>query len=442
MKSTRGDQIDASESKIGIRRLLAGGSWAVIEQAFFACGSFAIHVILARLLAARDYGLFAVGYAVLLFVRTIYESIVTEPMTVFGPGRFALMWARYLRVIFFKLYAPLMASFVAICLSVACILWWLGIPNVPALVGGLAIAAPCWLSFITVRRALYVVQRIQMSALLSGFYGIAVGLGLLGVSARMAMTPALGFVVIALASAVVGVTGLAALGVVAASGGTADDRLIQDVYEQHRKYGAWAFSAGLLRWLPENMSVVLLPITHGVDAVAAFRASLNFILPALQACSALRSYMTPTFVKQRLRGHLQTAIGGALRLAVVLGALYFVILLLSQEYLFDWVYGGRYAEGREMLWVLGLMVLPAAGVTVFTSGFQSLERPDLVFRAYAIATATGGLAIGVLTFAQGVFGSVLGTVLCQWLIFGAMAGKLFVLRTNDSGAITLNLRWQ
>ena len=434
MKQTGGDEINAGELKVSTRRLVADSSWAVVEQGLFACGSVATHLILARMLEPSGYGLFAVGYAVILFVRTIYEAIATEPMTVFGPGRFAVVWPDYLKVILFRVFFPLMAAFAAISALAGLALWSFGEPTLAAITASLAIATPSWLSFITVRRALYVVQRIRVASLLSAAYGTTVAIGLMLVSLRVTISPAIGFLVISAGSIGVGAAGLAVLGVGRPSGEMTDKKLVRDVFVRHRSYGGWSILAGLIRWIPENIGIVLLPITHGADAAAAFRAAYNFILPALQACSAFRAYLTPTFVKQRLGGQLGSAISTSLRLATVFGGLYVVVMLLTQEFFYDWVYAGRYVEARKMLWILGLMVWPAGGGAVATSGLQSLERPDLVFRAYVVAVACGGPLIVLLTLIHGIHGSVLATVVCQWLIFAALALKLGMLRQGERGA--------
>ena len=77
-----------SQQEIHLNSWLSKGAWSVMEQGFFAFSNFLLVLLLARWLDPQDYGWFTVSYSIFLFLATIHTSLFTEPMLVFGDGRF------------------------------------------------------------------------------------------------------------------------------------------------------------------------------------------------------------------------------------------------------------------------------------------------------------------------------------------------------------------
>src|SRR5439155_722855 len=73
----------------GLLRWVGRGSWAIADQGLFAGTNFLLNVMLARWLSPGEYGAFAVGLAAVFFVGTFHSALLTEPMLVFGPGKYA-----------------------------------------------------------------------------------------------------------------------------------------------------------------------------------------------------------------------------------------------------------------------------------------------------------------------------------------------------------------
>src|SRR5438477_212183 len=71
----------------GIMRLVGNGFWAIADQGFFAGSNFILNIVLARWLSPNEYGAFGVAFSIFLLVGTLHSSLVTEPMTVFAPGK-------------------------------------------------------------------------------------------------------------------------------------------------------------------------------------------------------------------------------------------------------------------------------------------------------------------------------------------------------------------
>ena len=60
------------------------GGLAILDQGIFAGSNFVISILLARWLSAEQYGMYAVAFAVFLFLLNFHQALILEPMLVFG----------------------------------------------------------------------------------------------------------------------------------------------------------------------------------------------------------------------------------------------------------------------------------------------------------------------------------------------------------------------
>ena len=75
---------------------LQKGSFAILDQGLFAGTNFLINIFLARWLEPAQYGAFATAYSIFLLLGTFHTAILTEPMLVFGSGKYSRRFHEYL----------------------------------------------------------------------------------------------------------------------------------------------------------------------------------------------------------------------------------------------------------------------------------------------------------------------------------------------------------
>jgi O-antigen/teichoic acid export membrane protein len=184
-----------------------------------------------------------------------------------------------------------------------------------------------------------------------------------------------------------------------------------EVLRRHWGYGRWAVLTSMLMWVPSNVFFLLLPIWNGLDASAALKALWNFILPILQVNSALAVLLVPMLVGARQTTSFESFVRRLIALFAVGSVAYWILLGLMHRQMIDWLYGGKYANYSDMLWLLGLVPV-ASGIVVVTSGaLRALEKPEQVFRAYALSTIVAlGVGVGLISI-WGVVGAVVATLL-------------------------------
>ena len=162
------------------KRWVGRGFWAIMDQGLFAVSNFGLNVLLARWLAPTDYGAFSVAYTIFLLLGTFHTAILTEPMLVFGPGKYKERLGAYLGVLLrgHWLFGALTGTLFA---AAGLALWRFGhSPLTPAILG-LAVAAPFILFQWLMRRACYVNLQPRLAASAGAIYMALMAAGVLGV---------------------------------------------------------------------------------------------------------------------------------------------------------------------------------------------------------------------------------------------------------------------
>lgn len=379
------------------------GFWAVTDQALFAGTNFLVSILLARWLEPAAYGAFSVAFAVFLLLGTLHTALWTEPMMVYGSGRFREAFVAYQQVLLGYHWRFGVLSAVAFLL-LGLGFWVYGEREVGLSFFGLALAAPTVLYLWLVRRGAYVLLEPRLAAFGGGLYlvlylGLAVLLLRFGLLNEASALWAMGLAALLAAEAIRLRLGR----------GRASEVNTAEVRALHWGYGRWALLAGLLSWVPGNIYFLLLPTTSGLETAGAFRALYNLVMPALHFNSALAGLYIPVFKRQspvKLAFYLRLAY----RLQIGSGLLYVLALLLSGPWLINALYHGKY--GLDGLFFLSLVIL-AEGITNVTNALlRVLELPRLVTATYFIMSV-GSLLVLPLTLALGPEGAALGVFMAK-----------------------------
>jgi len=414
----------ARRARALVGRWAGTGFWAIADQGLFAVSNFGLNVLLARWLAPIDYGAFSVAYTIFLLLGTFHTAVLTEPMLVFGPGKYSGRLTAYLSVLLRGHW--LFGAATGALFTVAGIGFLVlgDSPLTPALFG-LAIASPFVLFQWLMRRACYVNLQPRLAAIAGAIYMVVVGAGALALNYQQWLGPATALGLMAVASLVSALWLVKKLAIRGRH--EADHALVKDALETHWQYGRWAVGAAGLGWAAGNVPNLALPTRYGLEAVATLRAAFNFVMPVLQVFSALGSVMLPALVRARKAGTLRRTALAAWALYSVLALGYGLVLLPFVETLTAFAYGDNFQGLTPITMVLALLPLTAAATSVFGGALRALERPRAIFWAYlasAIVSISGGLAL-VLLF--GAVGAAISMVLAS-IVTAAVA--LVLLRRS------------
>ena len=411
--------------------LRAGSS--VLQQGMFAGAHFAVNVLLARWLTPAAYGAFALVYSLSLLLLLLYMALFFEPLLVFGPGRYAASFPRYIRV----LVRAHLLFFLPIGLGIVVVS-----PFIRHLYGreagtaflALTVVSPMLLLVWLCRASFYAQLKPHAGTVAGVLYFVVLlgGVYLLRYSGRLEPWTALGGM--GLGSLLVSIGCLFWLRTRQAPTERSGGLRFSDVVSEHWSYGKWAALTGLAMWVPANLYYAILPSKFGLAGTAELRALMNLMYPLLHTVTALVLLLIPVLVRQR-EGHgltqMKRTIEQLIALFVPVGLVYLLLLALFFRPLLQLLYAGQYHEvSRPVVICLGLLPVTSGIAGVLGAGIRALERPRLVFWAYLLSSATAIFAGIPLTLDRGVWGAALALVLGDIPVIAMLA--LFLIRTKSA----------
>jgi O-antigen/teichoic acid export membrane protein len=406
--------------------LITKGFWAVADQGLFAASNFFLSVTLARWLAPKDYGAFAVAFTIFLLLGSFHTALLSEPMLVFGQGRYRERHSEYLRVLLSGHWGLVVLGSLILGCSGA-VLWRSGWGALASALFGFALAGPAILLLWFMRRACYVSFQPQLAASGGLVYLVVMAGGLAALYHRGSVSTFPALAVMGFASLVAGLWLALRLGIAAPLTGT---ELTREALRDHWGYGRWSAATMPLLWISGDVFYVFLALWWGLEASAALKAMANLILPVQHMSTALAVLFVPILV--RARGELE--FGRLAHLSAVLlggGSLaYWGLLIVLHRPIMTVLYGGQYAGYVDVLWVLGAVLLGSAVVTALGAALRALERPDQVFKAYGWSSVVV-LTVGLWsTVTWGAMGAAVGLALssatraaAMWTYFRRSGGS-------------------
>jgi O-antigen/teichoic acid export membrane protein len=386
------------------------GSLAIADQGLFAGSNFLLNVLLARWLSPADYGAFALAYSVFWLFGVFHSAILTEPMLVFGPGKYRERFPEYLGILLRGHFA-LMLPGAALLAATAFLLGWLYSPAVERALLALALAGPFILLLWLLRRAFYVRLNPGWSAVGGVVYLAILLAGVLALRSAGRLSPATGFLAMAAASLITCLVLFALLRPKLAT----DSSTMRAVATDHWRYGKWSAATAGPGWFSSGVYFLVLPAWFGLEAAGALKALLNLATPAQHTVLALGGLLLPGLVRDRDRGGLR-AMSRTMKLSLAVflsgSACYLAVLCGFRLQIFHFLYGSKYtAYGFWPVLLVGLLPFGVGIGGVLGSALRAVERPDTVFWA-VVASSIVTLAVGVpLAAIFGVSGALAGLVL-------------------------------
>ncbi len=391
---------------------LAKGSVAVVDQTLFSGTNFLVNVLLARWFIPADYGAFAWAFSVLLLLGSFHTALLTEPMLVFGAGKYKEQYQLYLGLMLYGHFALTSAGAVMLFIVGGVIAHFYSTLLGHTLFGA-AFAAPAMLLLWLARRACYVKLRPAWSATGGLFYLILLLPGIHWLHNHGFLNPVTSLVAMAIVSLVI--SGFLLIVLQPRWSRPSGHFNLRTVVDSHWQYGRWSTAAVVVSWIPTNIYFIILPAFLGLGTVGALRAVLNIPMPALQTVAAFSLILLPTLSGERRRAGVM-GINSTIKLhftVLAIGALgYLTLMWAARSLVFPLLYGNKYSEyASTALFIACLLPLTEVATTTVANGLRALERPDFVFWCY-FASAIVAVLLGIpLATGYGVPGALLGQLL-------------------------------
>lgn len=404
------------------------GFWAVLDQGLFAASNFALNVLLARWLIPQDYGAFTVSYTIFLFLGSLHNGLFGEPLLIFGAKKYGDSFPAYLGIVL-RWHAAFGAAGALLLLLGGLGLGVAGSDGLPAMFVALSLAAPFILLLWLLRLACYARLRPRLAAAGGAVYAGLITAGAYALYRVGGLTGASALVLMGAASLLVAAWLALRLGVQLR--GTGEGGFASDVARDHLEYGRWSVPTRVFTYLPGNIFYLVLPLWGGLQAGAALRALMNAIMPVLQAYAALSTLLTSALSRARGTPKFAHSVRLALAFFVAGAGVYWAFLAVAHDWVVAVLYGGRYAGSADLLPLLGLLPVTAGALAVLGAAIKAQERPDLMFRAYAL-TALVALTLGVALVAYGGLTGAVAGLLLSSAVTTVVAFRYRLVENGDS----------
>ena len=381
---------------------------------------------MARWLAPEEYGAFAVALSIFYLLAGFHTAVITEPMMVFGAGKYREHFRKYLGVLLWGHWA--VSTFVALGLSGAA--WFFlrsGSPLGKAMLG-LAAASPFLLLLWLTRRACY--TNLQPAWAVAGsvvnLFVVLAGLFLLWPAGLLST-----------------LTGLILLG---AAAGTASLALtfiylrphvwdfseyptLAMVFQDHWSYGSWNLLGVIAYWASGQILMLLIPLFLGLATGAAVAAIWNLYRPVGLFMQSLGLVLMPTFSKWFNAG--MPLKRRAVFFAGLFGGvtfLYGIFLSVGAEDVLHMIYGAKYDKYKVLVEPFCLVIVASVISGIFNMTLK------VIGRVRRVALIWGFSSIFVLTI--GVFmivvSGILGAVIAYAGSYTLAAILAFVNLNNET----------
>ena len=283
-----------SDALTRLRRWGVKGGIAILDQGWFSGSNFVLNILMARWFSPIQYGAFAIGFSLYLFLSGFHNALILEPISVFGTSKYAGQLEKYLASQL-VLHFLLTGVFGLLLVLIGYVLSYLDLIGnlVFQVLIGVGLSFPFLQLIWLVRRIFYIMQRpfgsLQSTFVYSVFvfffayllywspernnmfwwFGIMGGASLMG-------------------SLSVSFQSRLSLHHLEAMKGW------KLYISEQWLFGRWIVLATILYSIGAQIQVFMSASILGLDAAGSFRAMQNFILPMFQILAAFSTLAMPS----------------------------------------------------------------------------------------------------------------------------------------------------
>lgn len=173
---------------------------------------------------------------------------------------------------------------------------------------------------------------------------------------------------------------------------------LRDLLKSHWNFGKWILAASIFSGAGGQMYVFVTAGMLGLAAAGALRAMSNFFLPMAQAITAIALLGISTLSIDYGRRDLKSMQVKGMFLTVSLTGMavfYEFVLWVGAAPLEQWLYGGKYAEYRWLISILGLIPIFMALTTGLSLVLRAIQKPESYF-IVSFATTVASILFGII----------------------------------------------
>lgn len=388
--------------------------FALLDQGLISGSNFALGILLARWLGAEEYGAYALAFAVFILLSLVYQSLLLEPMSVYGPSVYRDKLRGYTGTLIWIHIVIALATFLTMGAGALALAHSVHFGSLTSALIGAAIAAPCVLLFWLARRVYYLKLASSQAAVGAVLYSLLLFGTLALLRLQHTMSPMLAFVVMATAALVTSAYLL--LRFRPQLSWKASDPDLKQVTHENWEYGRWALVSSIFMWVPWNIFYSLVASFSSMADSGQLRALLNFALPMAQTFGAFSLLFLPHAARLNEEKGWPAVQQNAYRIMALFiagGLAYWTIVYLFHAQLVDLLYAGQYTGIEHLIPAIGIASLLWGAAQGPAIALRARKEPYSVFVMHFVS-ALVAIAVGIpATVRFGIDGAVLAILLAS-----------------------------
>lgn len=364
-------------------RLLSGGTTrkgivAFIDQGVVSATNFLTGVIIGRACAKEEFGLYMLGFSVVLFMMNLQTSLISTPYMVYSPRLTGGEHARYTGSTLIHQLGLSILAVIALAVGGVTLSFGVGPQGLAPVVWALVVVITFILVREYARRVCFAKLHMKTALLLDSCVAIIQISGLI-------LLAHLGFLSAGNAYCVVGLAcGLAAVGWLIRMRKTFALQLTQAISDLGRNwsFGKWVFASGLLWALSMNLYPWILAAFHGTASTGVWAACFGIAAIGNPILFGVQNFLGPKIAHSYAEGGAIALRRFALKVSSVFLLIitpFCVALLVFGGSLVVILYGDKYTGNGLIVSILALNLLVSAVAFSFSRALFAMERADVDF---------------------------------------------------------------
>lgn len=363
------------------------------DQAVASGCNFLTAIIVGRTLGKEQFGLYILGFSVLLILSNLQTSLISWPLTVFAPRleEHPLRIYRGSTLAHHVLFAALATG--GLIVAAPILSRTRGLEEVRAVIWSLAPVMVAILAREYVRRLCFAELRIKRALALDCCLAVIQISGLLGLASAGVLTVRSAFWVIGTAW---GTTSLVSL-LMMRDAFTFRFSQLKGDFLHNWKMGRWLTASTLGSSVTTELYPWLLAIFHGVSETGAFAACRSLFSVLNVGLEGLTNLLIPMAAQTYSRMGRKELVATVIRAVGAIGV-GMAIFTVGTVFLGTWVvtllYGKAFGGYQIELVLLALTASASAVCLPINSALMATERADALFKSYLLSSAVT-LAAGI-----------------------------------------------
>ena len=389
-------------------------SWALADQAMVSVANFLSGILVARLVGLREFGVFSLAWASVLFVNSIQSALITAPMVSVGPILETQIGSCYYAAVLLQqtVFACAASLLVEAGVVLSAHFWpaW----GIRPLALPLAVSVFAYQMQDFMRRYFFATRRVKLGLLndavsfLPQILILAVLFRAHGVDSRIALW-------------VMGLTSLAGfvLGLLTFGSYKIEWGAVRAVASRHWVSSKWLVGSAIMGWTSGNFFLPAAAIVLGPAAAGGVRAAQTLGQVLFVLFNSLENYL-PNEAARRFHSHGI----GALRSYLRNSGKAVMTIALSGRWLLTFLYGRQYGSFAGVLAIIMATYFLTSAALPARFGLRVLENTRPLFAAQAAAGVLTVATIFPLIAHFGVTGAAWSSFASQLVMLGIVTMAL------------------